>query len=91
MVESEYPLINPFIAPYWIDSDPSQGGFVSYEVFQENNEQLSEVNSFISQAESVEFSGSWMIVAQWDDVPVLGTNETVSRRQIMMYIWHVNY
>ena len=68
----------PFIGPYWIDNDPSAGGFVSYEVFTGDSDQLSEVSNFISETENVAFNGTWLLVAQWDDVPVWMMSNTVS-------------
>ena len=61
-----------FIAPYWVDNDPSMGGSVSYEVHTGNSSLLSQVSNVISSTEAVEFSGTWMLVAYWLDVPLFG-------------------
>ena len=81
-IHEEYPGITPFLAPYWIDNDPSVAGLVSYEVFSGDSTQLNEVSDYISQSQCVQFSGTWMLVAEWDDVPPISTNnETVSTNQ----------
>ena len=78
-IHEEYPDITPFLAPYWIDNDPSVAGLVSYEVFTGDSTQLNEVSEFISQSQCVQFTGTWMLVAEWDDVPPFSTdNETVN-------------
>ena len=59
-----------FIAPYWVDNDPSMGGSVSYEVHSGTNSLLNQVSNGISRIEGVEFSGTWMLVAYWLDVPL---------------------
>jgi hypothetical protein len=81
-IHEEYPDITPFLAPYWIDNDPSVAGLVSYEVFTGDSTQLNEVSEFISQSQCVQFTGTWMLVAEWDDVPPFSTdNETLSTYQ----------
>ena len=70
-----YSDTKPFVAPYWIENDLSQGGNVSYGVFTEDSTLLIEVSDFISQSESVEFSGTWMLVAYWINVPFFGSSD----------------
>ena len=79
----------PFIAPYWIDSDPSVRGNVSYEVHTGNTSLLQQVSDYISSNQSVEFSGTWMIVAYWWDVPELFLDDTVSFEYAQNAICHV--
>lgn len=57
------------MAPYWIDNDPSLQGSVCYEVHVQGSPLLQDVSNFVSRNQSVEFSGVWMLVAFWLDVP----------------------
>ena len=61
----------PFIAPYWIDNDPSMGGNVSYEIHQGGSPMLKLVSDYISSNQSRQFCGTWMMMAYWWDVPEL--------------------
>lgn len=74
-VSVQYPDTKPFVAPYWIDNDLSVGGNVSYGVFTGESALLDEVSNFISISESIEFSGTWMLVAYWIDVPFFGSSD----------------
>ena len=58
-----------FVAPYWIDNDPSVQGSVVYEVHERSSALLQRVSDFISRDQNVEFSGVWMLVVFWLDVP----------------------
>lgn len=60
----------PFIAPYWIDNDPSVGGNVSYEIHGDGP-LLQLVSDYISSSQNRTFCGTWMVVAYWWDVPEL--------------------
>ena len=64
-----------FTTPYWVDNDPSQGGSVSYEVHTGSSPLLSQVSDYISSSQSVEFSGTWMLVAYWLNVPEFGSDK----------------
>ena len=66
-----------FVAPYWIDNDPSIQGSVSYEVHAQGSTSLEDVNAFISRNLSIEFSGVWMLVAFWQNVPEIFFEEQV--------------
>ena len=66
-----------FVAPYWIDNDPSVQGNVSYEVHAQDSTSLEDVNAFISRNLSIEFSGVWMLVAFWQNVPEVFFEEQV--------------
>lgn len=79
-VDMNYPMITPFIAPYWIDNDASTKGVVSYEVITGTNDRLNQVNDFISNSENVDFRGTWMLLAEWLNVPQFGSNDTVSNQ-----------
>ena len=58
----------PFIAPYWIDSDPSVRGNVSYEAHGTNSSLLQQVSDY---SQNLSFNGMWMMVAYCWDVPEL--------------------
>ena len=66
-----------FVAPYWIDNDPSIQGGVSYEVHEQGSPSLELVSDFISSDLSIEFSGVWMLVAFWQNVPEFFFQEQV--------------
>ena len=55
-------------------------GGVSYQVFDNSqSESLSWVSTFISQQQQINFTGNWMLVAEWKDVPeYLGESSIVS-------------
>lgn len=60
------------VAPFWANSDISMRvGSVSYEVHssQASSDYIDLVNSFISRQQQVQFNGTWMILAEWKDVP----------------------
>jgi hypothetical protein len=57
------------VAPFWADHDPRPAGQIAYEIHGANSEILSVVNRFIRQQTGTDFEGSWMLVANWDNVP----------------------
>ncbi len=72
------------VAPFWTDIDTSTGdGQVNYEVFDSavssSTVKLEEVSSFVSAKEGTEFSGSWMLVAEWSKVQEYHVDGAVSR------------
>ena len=64
------------IAPFWTDNGEAVGA-ISYEVHNATSggSLLSEVSSFISQREGVEFSGRWMLLIDWREIPPLSSHE----------------
>ena len=74
----QYPDTKPFVAPYWIDNNLSSGGTVSYGVFTGDSTLLDEVSNFISISENIQFSGVWMLVAYWNDIPLFGFGSDVA-------------
>ena len=63
------------VAPYWADHDIRREGSVSYEVFERGRSQfddltLGTVNDYlrIINRSSSEFSGTFMILAEWSNV-----------------------
>ena len=64
-------VYNHVVAPFWTDNDITGGvGEVSYQVYNNSlSESLSWVSTYISQQQQVNFNGTWMLVAEWRDVP----------------------
>ena len=57
------------VAPFWADVDiRGEVGNISYQV-STGSPALDTVNTIISDEESITFTGHWMIVAEWDEVP----------------------
>ena len=61
------------MAPYWADHDIRRGGNVFYETFEKGRSQnddliLSRVNDYLSRSKSSNFSGTFMILAEWNGV-----------------------
>ena len=58
------------MAPFWADVDIRGGvGNISYQVYSTGSPPLDTVNTIISDEENITFTGHWMIVAEWDEVP----------------------
>ena len=74
-MREEYPDTEPFVAPYWIENDLSEGGNISYNNLTGDSELLFQVSNFISRSEDVEFCGTWMLVAHWINIPLYGSDE----------------
>lgn len=70
----------PIVAPYWLDNDLTLGGNATYEVHTSTSRHMEQVSNFISNKENELFSGVWMLVAQWTDIPLFG------RDQVKRYI-----
>ena len=77
----------PFVAPYWIDNDPSVRGGVTYEVFTLGirNSSMELVSNYISRDQSIDFNGVWMLAAIWHDV-----SEVFFEEQVRSFI-HVTF
>ena len=60
------------IAPFWSDVDIRREGSVFYEVHTTENaaseDLLGDVSAFVSNYTGNDFQGSWMLIAQWDEV-----------------------
>ena len=62
------------MAPFWADNDITSGqGQVSYEVHDIPTEGMEWVGTFVSQQVQTSFSPSWMMVAEWKEVPEFGS------------------
>ena len=63
------------VAPFWADVDVSNGvGYIRYEVHTTSSSSrvLSDVSDFIHDMTGSQFTGRWMLVAEWSDVPQFG-------------------
>ena len=61
------------MAPFLADHDPREKGTVKYKVYDRNSmDRIDMVSSFIRNASesSDNFTGNWMLVAEWRDVPM---------------------
>ena len=59
---------NFLIAPFWADSDTRLDGQVSYEVHASSDDLVQNVSSFISNRKGNNFTGTWMLLADWSGV-----------------------
>ena len=67
------------LAPFWSDINPTIYGSILYEIHnQSNSVLLSQVNDFISNYTKSAFTGTWMLVAQWNEVVEFRTTSPVS-------------
>ena len=69
---SEFTFISSafLLAPFWSDVDIRQHGSIKYEIHNDSSDSLlSKVNNFISNSTGIEFAGTWMLVAEWNQVP----------------------
>ena len=70
----------PLVAPYLTDLNNYEVGVISYEVHTATTSKslLSQINSLIDEHMGTQFSGEWMLVAEWKDVPKYGNPYFVS-------------
>ena len=71
------------VAPFWADNDITHEGQISYESHQ-GTDLLTHVSFFIRQLLQTDFSGTWMLVAEWEDVPQTSGSLIIVRLQIYM-------
>ena len=66
---SDLQIVSVFLA----DHDPRSSGTVRYKVFETVTEEMRTVSEFIrNRTVSSSFGGTWMLVAEWRDVPANG-------------------
>lgn len=62
------------VAPYWDDVDIRLAGNISYEVHSRrdnnpgSNQLLDDVSNFVEMSTGQSFQGTWMLVAEWEEV-----------------------
>ena len=84
----------PLVAPYLTDLDNSyEVGDISYEVHTATTSKslLSQVNSLIDEHVETQFSGEWMLVAEWKDVPEFGNPFIVSLSFFYTFMYNNYY
>ena len=59
---------NFVVSPFWADNDIRLAGEVSYEVHSGADSLLNGVSTFIRSYEENEFIGTWMLLAEWNQV-----------------------
>ena len=73
--------------PFLADHDPRQRGQVRYKVYDSSaQENVAAVSSFVRRGghSSESFVGTWMIVAEWRDVPMFpGTDLNTVRKDLL--------
>lgn len=70
------------VAPFWSDVDVSHGyGGVFYCVFTDGDE-LDSVSNFLTNQTGSGFSGTWMLVAQWNQVPLFAGSGVSYKRVV---------
>ena len=65
------------VAPFWDDHDNRPLGQVSYEVHSAQTPLVEEVSYFLTQKMDTYFLATWMLLAEWNDVPPFGLTTTV--------------
>lgn len=68
------------VAPFFTDIDISKGtGSITYEVHTPKNSEalFSGINAVINDQMKTNFTGSWLIVAEWKNVPEFGGSKYI--------------
>ena len=85
-------MYNFIVAPFWANNDiSSRVGHISYEVHtsETSPEILSLISAFVKQQQQINFSGNWMLVAEWNNVPQYGgsSSDVSYELSIIMFIY----
>ena len=81
---NEFPDLDRFlVAPYWADFDLRIKGRIAYEIFASPSSSVVQaVNKFLADNQTLVFSGSWALLASWEDTCRFGDREcTVTKVQ----------
>ena len=68
------------VAPFFSDIDISKGtGNIKYEVHTLRNSEavFSDINTIINEYMDADFSGSWLLLAEWKNVPEFGRSQLI--------------
>ena len=74
------------VAPFFTDIDISGGvGQIRYEVHTTatSEDLLSNVSMLINEYMGTEFSGEWLLIAEWRDVPAYGQSLNIVSHQYL--------
>ena len=77
------------VAPFWADLQTTLGGSVSWEILDiaYTPEVFDQVNVFIKNIKDVNFNGTWMLVAFWENVGQYVSN----LKCIMLNVLHAKF
>ena len=67
--------LSSIVAPFFTDIDVSGGvGQIKYEIHNTATSEhlLTNVSNLINEHVGAEFSGEWLLIAEWKDVPAFG-------------------
>lgn len=82
------------VAPFFSDIDISKGiGSITYEVHTPKYSEtlFSDINAVINDQMKTNFTGSWLIVAEWKNVPEFGGSIYTVRFLLSTYIVYMLY
>ena len=68
------------VSPFFCDIDISKGtGSISYEVHTAGQSTVifSDINTIVREQMETDFSGTWLLVAEWRNVPEFGRLQTI--------------
>ena len=68
------------VAPFFSDIDISDGtGNIKYEVHTQQSSPaiFSDINAIINEYVDADFFGSWLLLAEWKNVPEFGRSESI--------------
>ena len=73
----QHNYIRTIVAPFFTDIDIRGGvGNIEYEVHTNTTSEtiLSQVNELINNCSGKNFSGEWLLVTSWEDIPLFSKN-----------------
>ena len=79
------------MAPFFTDIDISVGiGQINYEIHTRSSSEniLSLVNLIINKQTETEFSGNWLLVSTWDNVPQFGGDYNIVSKMCIAFIFY---
>ena len=74
------------VAPFFTDIDISRGvGQISYEIHTTATSEylLSNVSMLVNEHTGAEFSGEWLLIAEWRDAPAFGQSLNIVSHQYL--------
>ena len=84
-----YSIYN-LVAPFWDDIDLRSTGAVYYEVITPDNDLsiINQVDTYLSNNQSISFSADWILVAKWLNVCPYGDFTCSSTQVIIIYYFN---
>lgn len=82
------------VAPFFTDIDISKGtGSITYEVHTPTNSEalFSDIHTVINDQMKTNFTGSWLIVAEWKDAPEFGGFKNIVCFLLCTYSVYMSY